>query len=179
MAIQIIPKEAAKLPLWQNILLYISVALVLVCILGYFVLNYFAKKSDLALQDLEKTLTEAKTPQKIVLKEEILDYQEKIEDFSSLLVAHKRSSNFFDFLEKNTHPRVFFSKLRLDTKVNRVELSGQAENFQILGQQLLIFRKAQEEKFIQNLNLPGFEIGEEGKIEFTFGFLLNPKLFQF
>lgn len=174
MVIEIIPKEAAKLPLWQNILFYISVALILACIIGYFVLGHFTKKSELMLQDLEKALAEARTPQQ-VLEKEILDYRDKIEDFSSLLVAHQKSSNCFDFLEKITHPKVFFSELNLDTKGNRVRLFGQAENLQILGQQLLIFRKSE---FIQNLSLPEFKISEGGKIEFTFGFSLNPKLFQ-
>lgn len=173
MTIEIIPKEAAKLPLWQNILFYISVALILACIIGYFVLDHFTKKSELIFQDLEKALAEARTPQQ-ALEKEILDYRDKIEDFSSLLIAHQKSSNCFDFLEKITHPKVSFSELNLDTKGNQVRLLGRAESFQILGQQLLIF---QEAKFVQNLNLSEVKISEGGKIEFTFDFSLNPKLF--
>lgn len=175
MAIEIIPKEAAKLPLWQNILLYISIALVLACISSYFVLTYFIKKSDLIFQDLEKALTEARTPQQIALEEEILDYQEKIEDFSSLLLNHKKSSNFFDFLEEIIHPKVFFSEASLNIMGNQVELTGQAESFRVLGEQLLIFRNA---KFIKNLSLPEVRIGKEGKIEFNFNISLNPNLFK-
>lgn len=175
MAIEIIPKEAAKLPLWQNILLYISIALVLTCVSGYFVLTYFIKKSDLIFQDLEKALAEARTPQEIALEEEILDYQKKIEDFSSLFLDHKKSSNFFNFLEEITHPKVFFSEVSLNIMGNQVKLAGQAESFRVLGEQLLILRNA---KFIRNLSLPEVRIGKEGKIEFTFNFSLNPKLFQ-
>jgi len=175
MAIEIIPKEAVRPSPWQNILLYFCIFLLLFSILGYFALDYFVKKADRKLQELSEELTKARTPQQIALEKEILDYRDKIEDFSPLLIAHQKSSNFFDSLEKITHPKVFFSELNLDTKVNRVRLFGQAENFQILGQQLLIFQKAE---FIQNLILSEVKIEEEGKIGFTFDFSLNPELFQ-
>ncbi|MBZ9569587.1 hypothetical protein KJA16_01550 [Patescibacteria group bacterium] len=174
MAIEIIPKKEVKPSPWQNTLLGFLIFLFLISILGYFGLDYFVKKADRQLQELNEEITKARSPQRIALEKEVLDYQEKIEDFSFLLANHQKSSNFFDFLEEITHPEVFFSELNLDTKENRVRLYGQAESFQILGQQLLIFRKAE---FIDTSRLSEIRIGEEGKIEFTFDFSLNPKLF--
>lgn len=174
MVIEIIPKEKAKPLRWQDVLFYISLFLLLVSIISYFALDYFIKGADQRLKELEAKLTEIKSPQQIALEEEVLDYKEKIEDFALLFNAHQKSSNFFDFLEKNTHPKVFFSELNLNTRGNRVSLSGRAENFQTLGQQLLIF---QNSEYIQNLNLSGVRIGKEGEIKFNFDFSLTPRLF--
>lgn len=174
MAIEIIPKKVVEPSPWQNTLLYFFISLLLVSILGYFALDYFVKEADRNLQELKEELIEARSPQQIALEKEILDYREKIEDFSFLLISHQKTSNFFDFLEKITHPEVFFSELNLDTKESRVRLYGQAESFQTLGQQLLIFQKSE---FIQGLRLPEIRIREEGKIEFVFDFSLDPELF--
>ena len=176
MAIEIIPKEEIKPVPWQRILFYFFIFLLLISIAGYFALDYyFLKKAQQELQTLEMKIAEAKTPQQIALEKEILDYQEKIEDFASLFLAHKKSSNFFNFLEKITHPKIFFSELNLNTTGSQVNLSGQAESFQVLGEQLLIFRNT---KSIQNVNLSEVKIGKEGEIGFTFNLSLNPGLFK-
>lgn len=176
MAIEIVPKEEIKPIPWQNILLYFFIFLLLVSIAGYFALDYyFVKKAQQKLQELEMKVTEIRTPQQIALEEKILDYREKIEDFSSLLSSHKKNSNFFNFFEKITHPRIFFSELNLNTKLNQVKLSGRAESFRALGEQLLIFREAE---FIKDLNLSNLGIGEEGEIRFTFNLDLDPNLFK-
>ncbi|MBZ9578321.1 hypothetical protein KJA14_00515 [Patescibacteria group bacterium] len=175
MAIEIIPKKVVGPSPWQNTLLYFFISLLLVSILGYFALDYFVKEADRTLLELKEELIEARSPQQVALEKEISDYREKIEDFSSLLASHQKSSNFFDFLEEITHPKVFFSELNLDTKGNRVRLYGQADSFQTLGQQLLIF---QNSEFIRNLSLPEIRIREEGKIGFIFDFSLNQELFQ-
>lgn len=175
MPIQIIPKEAQKLPLWQNILFYFSIALLLASVSGYFVLAHLIKKSDLINQDLENTLAKGKTSQQIILEKKILDYKKKIEDFSSLIMVHRMSSKFFGFFEKIIHPKVFFSKLNLDIIRNEASLSGQTESFQTLGQQIMIFRK---EEMIKSIQLSDVKIGKEGKIEFSLKLSLDPKLCQ-
>lgn len=175
MAIEIIPKKAVKPYPWQNYLFYICIFLLLCSIIGYFSLDYLIKKSEQKLQETKESIAKAKGPERIALENELLNLREKIDDFTPLLLSHQKSSNFFNFLEKNTHPKVLFTELKLDTKGNQVELSGQTDDFQILGQQLLIFQKTE---FIQGLELAKVEIGKEGKIEFTFDFSLTPKLFN-
>jgi Tfp pilus assembly protein PilN len=174
MAIEIIPKKETQIPHWQNILLYFGIFLLIGLIIGYFTLNYFIEKSERKLQQTNEAITKAKSPERIILEEELKSLRAKIEDFTPLLLNHQKSSNFFDFLEKNTHPKVFFTKLDLDTEGNHVGLSGQTDDFQILGQQLLIFQKTE---FLQGLKLSKVEINKEGKVEFTFDLSLNPKLF--
>ena len=176
MVIEIIPKKLAKVSAWQNYLLYFIIVLLLSSILGYFGLRYLIKNSDQKLQDLTAEVEKAKSPERKALEDRLNSLSAKIDDFSPLLLNHQKSSNFFNFLEENTHPKVFFTKLNLDTKGNLIELSGQTDDFLTLGQQLLIFQKSE---FVQNLKLSKVGISKEGKVEFTFNFSLDPKLFTF
>lgn len=174
MAIEIIPKPPAKIPFWLNILLYFSIILLIFSISSYFVLDYYLiKKSEITLQDLEKEIEEKKSEKK-ALEEEILNYQKKIEDFSFLLDQHLVNLNFFNFFEKISHPKVWFSDFNSIPGEAKIKVSGQAESFQVLGQQLLIFKA---EPLIENLNLSEISLGEEGKIKFTFNLILSPQIF--
>jgi len=175
MAIEIVPKKGVEVPSWQNHLLYFLIFLLIILVAGYFTLNYFTKKSEQKLQDVEATIKKARTDERVKLESELKELREKIDDLAPLLLSHKKTSNFFVTLEKNTHPKVFFVDLNFDTKSSSVELSGQTDDFITLGQQLLIFQKSPT---FQNLKLSKVEINKEGKIKFTFNFSLNPQLFN-
>lgn len=175
MAIEIVPKKGVEVPPWQNYLLYFLIFVLLLSVISYFTLNYFAKKSEQKLQEIKTTIGNARTPEREKLERELKELREKLDDLAPLLLNHKKTSNFFTALEKNTHPRVFFIDLNFDTKSNSVELSGRTDNFQTVGQQLLIFQQSQ---MFQNPKLSKVEIGKEGEIKFTFDFSLNPQLFN-
>jgi len=176
MVIEVIPKREIKGPSWQNYLLYFIIVLLILAIIGYFVLDHFVKKSDQKLKEVEGKIEETKSPEKRALEDRLKSLSAKIDDFTPLLLGHKKSSNLFVFLEENTHPKVFFNKLDFDAKANHIKISGQTDNFFTLGQQLLIFRNSE---FVQNLKLSEIKISKEGKVEFTFDFSLTPNLFNF
>lgn len=174
MAIEIIPKKTeAKLPA-VNILFYLSLILLIIFALSYFVLGYFQKKSAKTLQDIEDIISQKETSAK-ALKEKIFGYQEKIEVVASLLTSHQLSRNFFTRLEDLSCPKVFFSNLDLDVGKSQASLSGQTESFEALGQQLLIFKKGE---FIKDVNLTKVSIGKEGEIEFSIELSFDPQMFK-
>jgi len=174
MAIEIIPKKTeAKLPA-VNILFYLSLILLIIFALSYFVLGYFQKKSAKTLQNIEDIISQKETSVK-ALKEKIFGYQEKIEVVASLLTSHQLSRNFFTRLEDLSCPKVFFSNLDLDVGKYQVSLSGQTESFEALGQQLLIFKKGE---FIKDVNLTKVSIGKEGEIEFSIELSFDPQMFK-
>jgi len=175
MAIEIVPKETTRPSPLQNILLYILIFLLVTAILSYLVLDfYFIKKANQKLLDLENQIKTEKGSEYTTLEDQLKGYQKKIEDFSQLLLSHKRSLNLFNFIEENTHPRAFFSAINIDIPHNQVKLLGKTESFQTLGEQLIIFKNA---KSISSIKLSDIKIGKEGKIEFTINFTLNPSLF--
>ncbi|PIP24740.1 MAG: hypothetical protein COX33_00245 [Candidatus Nealsonbacteria bacterium CG23_combo_of_CG06-09_8_20_14_all_36_125] len=172
---EIIPKPAKKLPLWQNILFYFSIALLLITISGYFILDHFLKNSEKTIQDLELRLAREETAEEISLEKEVFSWQKKIGDFSKLIKEHALASNFFIFLEKSCHPEVYFSQVGLKPMNSEAILSGQAENFPVLGQQISILKSKKE---IKNLNLSNISIGKKGKADFTLNLLLDPNIFK-
>lgn len=173
--VEIIPKPISKIPSWLNIVLYFSITILVVIIFSCFILNYFIKKSEATFQDLEKALTKEKTSSEIALEKEILGYQKKIEDADYLLKGHIANANLFKFLEEICHPKVWFSDFNYDSSAAQVEISGETENFQTLGQQLLILKS---HPFVKNLNLSGVSIGKEGKISFIFSLFLDSQIFK-
>jgi len=173
MAIEIIPKKAERIPSWQNILLYISIIVFVFAVAVFFILNYYVKKGESALSEAEDKLIKAKGPQ-VELEKEILNFQKKINDFGTLVSQHKRSSNFFEFLETLCHPDVFFHSIDLIVRTNKVSLLGKTKNFETLEQQILIFKN---EVKIKNVELMSLGRGEEGGIEFKLEASLDPLIF--
>jgi hypothetical protein len=171
MATEIIPKPIRKASLLQNILLYFAICLLLFSIGAHFALDYFVKKSDLTLQDLEETLARERTEEEIILEKEVFDYKRKVEDFSILISQHAYASRFFNFFESLCHPKVWFSKINLDMTNHKLIVSGKTDTFLILDQQLLIF---QQEELIKETILTKLSIGNEGLVNFTFDLTFNP-----
>lgn len=174
--VEIIPKPIAKPPSWVNILFYFSIVLLIGVISGYFLLNNFIKKSEATLQNLETSLAKEKTLEEQLLEKEIISYQKKIEDVGSLLKEKKFSSKVFGLLERITHPKVSFSSFTFDSAQSLVKLVGSTENFQTLGQQILLLKK---EPLIKEINLSEVSIREERKISFTLYLLLDPKFLNY
>ena len=175
MAIEFVPKPTSKTSLWLSILFYFSILLLIGAVAANFALDYFQKKSEKDLKNYEGLIEMAWTDEKKALESEVIGYQKKINDFSTLLELHKLNSNLFPLLEKNTHPQVLFSTIEFNSTENTVALSCQTESFQTLGEQILILK---EEKLIKNVNLVGVNIGKEGKIIFGLSLSLNPQLFK-
>lgn len=172
MAIEIIPKPKVKKAPLINVLLYLCLILLIVFVISYFILDNYQKKLDKELSDLEKALE--RTPEEQNLEEELLGYQKKIRNFGALLNYHQAPRSLFNFLEKITHPKVWFSKFSLDLETSTVNISGQTDSFETLGQQIIILRK---EELIEGLNLAGISISREGEIGFDLQLTFDPQIF--
>jgi len=172
---EIIPKPQRKLPVWQNILFYSSLVILLMIFSSYFILDHFINNFSKELEQLEETLAREKTKEETSLEQEIFSYQKKIAAFSILIKNHLFTSNTFTFLEETCHPKIQFSQLSLNSSDRTVLLSGEAEDFTALGQQLSIFQDASG---VENSNLSNISIGKQGGIDFTLKLSLNSQFFQ-
>jgi hypothetical protein len=173
--VEIIPRKAAPLPFWLKILFYVLVILLLGAILSFFILGHLQKKTLTELQNLEGEINQAKTPQNLAQEEEILNYQKKIKDFGLLLENHLLPSKIFDFLEKKSHPRIWISQISLTPGQSQVSLTGQAESFTALGQQIQILKS---ENLLKEINLTKISLGKKGEIEFTLDLSFDPTFFK-
>lgn len=173
--VELIPKETPQIPRWLNIVFYFSLLILFFSIISFFVLGNSIKKAQSALQGLEIDLFEARTAERVVLEKEIINYEKKINDFFSLAPHHLEASFFFGFLERITHPQVWFPRINFDADQSKVYFGGTTRNFESLGQQILIF---QQENFISDVNLEKVSIDRTGDINFDLSFSVNLELLK-
>lgn len=171
---EIIPKTGPKFPIWFNILLYLAVGLLLVCLLVLFTLFRFEKKASQVLEDLEDSLLQ-RSPVQQDLEKEVFGAQEKIDNFAKLLNVHYAPLNFFTVLEGICHPQVQFTDIDLNVPEAKVGLSGNSASFSALGQQLAIFAQSAE---IKSVRLTKIALRREGGAEFGISLTFDPGIFK-
>ena len=165
--VELIPKQVPEIPKWLNVLFYFSLALLVLTIASFFTLGGFINDGQETLEDLNQILLSKKTPERMALEEEVLNYEKKFGDFAFLSEGHLEISDIYPLIEESTHPQVWFSQFTLDAGENIVNLSGKAQNFEVLGQQMLIL---EEKDFVRNLHLDSAGINKQGKVDFTLTF---------
>ncbi len=173
MAIEIIPKTEKEKASYANVFFYFCVAAFLIFLVSYALLYLYQKKLGKELSGIEKNLE--RTAAEKTLEEEIIQEQKKIRDFGVLLQEHRFVAELFDFLEKFSHPKAWFSGLKMDSEKGTADISGEVDNFEGLGQQVLILK---EQEFIKSLNLTKVSTSKEGKIKFDFRLTLDPEIFK-
>lgn len=179
MAIEIVPKPKKEIQTQLsslNFFYYLVIGSLMLSFLSYFVLNILTNRAEKKLSELETAIFEKETREIKNLEQEVILTKEKIDSFADLLKVHKKSSNFFEFFKQNCHQQVVFSKLDIDTLTNEVVLAGIANNFRVLGEQILIF---QVQDLITKVDLVSSTLGKEGKIEFNLEIELDSKIFNY
>lgn len=161
--IDIIPSETPKMPKWLNSIFYFFLIFLAVSVIGHFVLQGFVKKHERGLEVLEAALNEEPAVSDSALEKDILNIKNKIDDFSFLAGQRKETSGVFSIIESVCHPQVWFSNFQFDSSRGEAELKGEAENFETLGQQIIIL---ENDERIENFQLGEVSIAKEGKIGF-------------
>jgi hypothetical protein len=174
MAIEIINTVEKKgIHFWVALLLLASVIGSLGLLISYF---YFVGAiGDMEAKSMEIEFSLNKTSEEMVLENRLLSTEGKISSFSSLLANHKNIAKVFDVLEKNTHPKVWFSAFSFSRDKNTVNLSGEADSFIVLGQQISILEK---EPLFKNITLSGVSMSEEKKANFSLEIVLDPQIYK-
>ena len=173
--VDIIPKPIKDTPRWQIFLFYISVLVLIVFVVVYFVINSLDNKSKVYKITVENQISEGKSDENVIMEKDVLAYKQKIENFIPYFNNHVFSTNFFSFIDANTHPKVFFYDTSLNTEDNLVDLSGDADSFLTLGQQMLILQNSPQ---VQDVTLGRVSIPKQGGIEFTITVTFKPGFFQ-
>ena len=169
--VEIIPKEVPRVPQWINVLFYVLLFLLIVGIVGFFVLNNFLKTSLNTLESLKSELKAKEVPAMVDLENEIKSYRNKFQDFSILLEDHKETTKSLGFLEQIVHPLVWFSSFNLTPQDERIDLKGEAKDFDSLGQQLFVL---QDEKKINDFQLSNIAINRDGNVDFSLTIFFKP-----
>jgi hypothetical protein len=176
--VKIIPKAAPKTPLWQQILLWISVLLIVFAVIGYFVIDHFYKQKVNEVSAIEDEINLVKDSEGVELRKELFDKQNKINDFKRLLEDHSAYSNLFVFLGDMCHPKVQFEGLNFNKGEEgyNLEIPASAESYEVLHQQIMFLR---EKEMVNQMEISEISISKEGAISFKLSFSLDPKVLKF
>lgn len=177
-----IPKTVvSKLPYSKgrgfSFLIVIS-AVIFVISAGYLIGAWFYQgvlEND--LQILTGDLDKIKKEFELVSLEDFSKIAVSIETAKTILAGHKAVSRVFDFFEKNTLPEVRFLNFNYELgEQPSLGLSGEAEGFLVLAQQVLILRK---NEFLKNISLSNLSLKKGGLVGFTLTMILDPKFIKY
>jgi len=166
------PKQSSTSPF-----LIIGVIICLLVIIGvvgsYIYFHLEINKTQKAIAEKEAKAREVN--QEIAAREaELRPMKAKIEQYAKLIASHKSPLDIFSFLEDSCLPEVYFYNIVLNTEKRSADLSGHAENFGTLEQQIAYLR-SQPEVAKLDINSVILDIDEE--VDFKFNIIFNASLF--
>lgn len=167
----ITPEENLQDSKVSKILLYSAVFFLVLSGGAYFILDSLLQKSEEELASLETDLEVFSSPENIALEKEITDGKNSINNFAQIIDGHLIASKGFKVIEEATHPQVWFKSFNFSPKEGSFGLSGEADSFEALGQQMIILKEKAE---IINISLSGVSINKGGRIDFSLAASLTP-----
>jgi len=174
--VNLIPRPIKKISKNQKILLYFAISSVFFLTTAYVFLISLEKQAQASLEAVEQQISAQKTTKMANLESTIKSYKREVDEFAPYLDNHILITKFFDFLEENTHPRIYFSQISLQSSSASVNLSGRTDSFLSLGQQLMIFNS---NSVVKSVFLSNISLSDEGSIMFNLSLSLDPSLFKY
>jgi len=174
MDLKSIAKFTKERSLFSDIVLYVSISLLVSCILCYIIFSIKIYSQKEKVKSLDGEMFTIGTAEQKEKEATIFKYQNKIVDYTKFLNNHKASSNVFTFLEGQTFPEVWFSRINLSERENKIILTGEAGNMDILSRQISVFEK---NDFVKKISILNSSVWDSGKIKFSITIDLDPILF--
>lgn len=169
MAIEITPRTKVKVPAWAIVVAAVLLILFIILTAAYIYIIFSSKKvsKEFEEKNIKVVSLEEATTKK---EEELQPINEEINDFSELLVTHKKTLDTFTFLERICLPSVWFFSFDFNPSTGEVNVSGQVDSFVTLEQQINILK---QQSALISLNITEILINEEGNINFSFSLVLR------
>jgi len=124
-------KKQISAPWPKGLLIFFAFLFLLV--LGFnFLLRFYLLNQEKQLKSLNDQLKNLRASISREQEKDILQLEKKINKLDSLLANHIYFSFFFDWLERYTHPSVYYSALDFTSDSLRVGLTGFAKDNQSL-----------------------------------------------
>jgi len=163
------------MPGWINPLLGFFLIVLLAVVLVYFFLDREVASLQGKIEDLDIEIASLRTPAVNKLEKEMKALSEGITRFTELFEKRQLTADVFGFFSEICHPRVQFRDFDLSVKDATLSLTGVADNFRVLGEQILIL---QHEERIQQLQMSGVVLTDEGFVEFKLSIKLADDFFD-
>ena len=158
-----------RLLVFGFIILGMTVASYFGMVFGYTpYLNSQITSLDQKIAGLSQTIDEQQQKKLATFYSQLINVQ-------GLLNSHPAVSKLFDFLEKNTHQNVYYQLLDLSLPEKSLKLEGNASSYNVLSQQLELFRLAPE---TERVFLDNSRPAQTGEINFSMRVIFKPELLK-
>jgi len=164
---------------WMDVIFYFVVSLLIATIFCYFI---FLIKDSFQREDIKKeeaALQTVGTYQQKEYEKYVIDYKNKINDFSELFESHEFASNIFAFVQAQTMQNIWFKQFSLDKKNNTVQLSGESEDMDTFSRQIDIFENENNKKYVKSIGTLNSLLGESTRVEFNIDLALDKNIFSY
>jgi hypothetical protein len=164
---------------WMDVIFYFVVALLVATIFCYII---FLMKDSFLRADIEEEIKNLQTVGTIQQKEEeavVINYRNKINDFSGLFKSHEFASNVFAFLQEQTMPNVWFKQFDLDKKNRAVQLSGESDDLDGFSRQVKTYEEEGNKKYIKSIGTLNSTLEGSSRTGFNINLVLNPSIFNY
>ncbi len=161
---------------WMDVIFYFVMSLLVATVLCWliFLVKNNMQRSDIqaATDSLKKVGTDEQKAEEL----QVITYQKKINDFTSLFVNHQFASNAFAFMQKQTMSNVWYKQFSLDRKGAVIQLSGETDDLDALSRQVADLEK---NEYIKNIGSISSTAGDSAKSEFNYNLTMDPKIFTY
>lgn len=167
---EIVPKPPEEIPVSEKIFFYFSLFCLFFALFSFLFLFFSLKNLNSQKVQLEKRISEIKTPQIKEIERELSGLGKSFSYMRNLLESHFLISKLFPFLESKILKNVFLDSFSFNLSERKVEVSGIAESFEDLSKQYFVFK---EDPKIEKLEILSVSLTPEGKISFKISFHFN------
>ncbi len=114
---------------------------------------------------------------------DIIKTEKTLNNISSILNDHSNTSELMTLIEENTHPNVYFISLDWDPDTLILTLSGVAESYLVISQQVLNFQQAlisdNGQPAFSKVTLKGAKAVSTGRYDFNLEISVNKGILNF
>ena len=106
---------------------------------------------------------------------ELVSISNNLASARGIIKNHLLTSNVFEFLEKNTHPKVAYGSISYSAASKKMDLSATAVSYLVLARQINVFESS---PMVNKVSFGGLAITEEGNVKFSLGIEFKPELIR-
>lgn len=158
-------KKNISAPWPKGLLIFFVFLFLLVLGLNFF-LKFYLSSQERQLNSLNTKLKDLRSSISQEKEEEILKLEKKINKLDLLLANHLYFSTFFEWLEKYTHPDIYYDSLNYSVDNRKVSLFGYSKDNQSLVEGLgggLVNKMLSSVELIEGIVLKTLEPAEGGE----------------
>ena len=153
---------------WPTRALTLSIVFVVLLAGVYFGLRYFNNNLRAQIETINGLIQESINGLPSEKRQEIFKMDARLNNLEKILTNHPYVSKIFGLVERVAHPRVSFKSMEVAISQNSISLSGRADNYTVLAEQLIGVLAVEDVKDAQLKSFGAEELGINFVLEIKF-----------